>query len=84
MGGWGWVAGSIEIKAISASNLKLKLKLNEAELGKNKCSNSKVYFFSFFILLQSYGLNNEGNKGTSIFVYDKRILKFSLNIFLIR
>ena len=31
----GWVAGSIETKAISASNLKLKLKLTEAELGKN-------------------------------------------------
>ena len=33
--GWvgGWVAGSIETKAISASNLKLKLKLSEAELG---------------------------------------------------
>ena len=30
----GWVAGSIETKAISASNLKLKLKLTEAELGK--------------------------------------------------
>ena len=30
----GWVAGSIETKAISASNLKLKL--TEAELGKNK------------------------------------------------
>ena len=29
----GWVAGSIETKAISASNLKLKLKLTEAELG---------------------------------------------------
>ena len=35
-GGWpgGWVAGSIETKAISASNLKLKLNLTEAELGK--------------------------------------------------
>ena len=32
----GWVAGSFETKAISASNLKLKLKLTEAELG-NKC-----------------------------------------------
>ena len=32
-GGGGWVAGSIETKAISASNLKLKLKLTEAELG---------------------------------------------------
>ena len=33
--GWvdGWVAGSIGTKAISASNLKLKLKLTEAELG---------------------------------------------------
>ena len=30
----GWVAGSIETKPISASNLKLKLKLTEAELGK--------------------------------------------------
>ena len=30
-GGWGWVAGSIETKTISASNLKLKL--TEAELG---------------------------------------------------
>ena len=29
----GWVAGSIETKAISASKLKLKLKLTEAELG---------------------------------------------------
>ena len=29
----GWVAGSIENMAISASNLKLKLKLTEAELG---------------------------------------------------
>ena len=29
----GWVAGSIETKAISAYNLKLKLKLTEAELG---------------------------------------------------
>ena len=28
------MAGSIETKAISASNLKLKLKLTEAELGK--------------------------------------------------
>ena len=45
MGGWGpvvaqpmsrgWVAGSIETKAISASNLKLKSKLTEAELGNN-------------------------------------------------
>ena len=36
--GWvgGWVAGSIETKAISASNLKLKLKWTEAELGNNK------------------------------------------------
>ena len=43
MGGWGpvvaqpmsrgWVAGSIETKAISASNLKLKL--TEAELGNS-------------------------------------------------
>ena len=32
MGGGGWVAGSIETKAISASNMKLKLKLAEAEL----------------------------------------------------
>ena len=32
-GGGGWVAGSIKTKAISASNLKLKLKLTEAELG---------------------------------------------------
>ena len=32
MAGWGWVAGSIVTKAISASNLKLKL--TEAELGK--------------------------------------------------
>ena len=31
----GLVAGSIKTKAISASNLKLKLKLTEAELGKN-------------------------------------------------
>ena len=31
VGGWGWVAGSIETKAISASNFKLKL--NNAELG---------------------------------------------------
>ena len=31
--GWVGVAGSIETKAISASNLKLKLKLTEAELG---------------------------------------------------
>ena len=29
----GWVAGSSGNKAISASNLKLKLKLTEAELG---------------------------------------------------
>ena len=29
----GWVAGSIETKAISASNLRLKLKLTEAKLG---------------------------------------------------
>ena len=29
------MAGSIETKAISASNLKLKLKLTEAELGNN-------------------------------------------------
>ena len=35
VGGWGWVAGSIETKTISASNLKLKLKLTEAELGNN-------------------------------------------------
>ena len=33
---YGWVAGSIETKTISASNLKLKLKLTEAELGKNR------------------------------------------------
>ena len=33
VGGWGWVAGSIETKTISASNLKLKLKVTEAELG---------------------------------------------------
>ena len=32
----GWVAGSIETKAISASNLKLKL--TEAELGNNSWS----------------------------------------------
>ena len=31
--GWGWVAGSIETKTISAFNLKLKLKLTEADLG---------------------------------------------------
>ena len=31
--GGGWVPGSIETKAISASNLNLKLKLTEAELG---------------------------------------------------
>ena len=31
----GWVAGSIETKTISASNLKLKLKLTEAELGNS-------------------------------------------------
>ena len=31
----GWVAGSIE--TISAYNLKLKLKLTEAELGNNDC-----------------------------------------------
>ena len=31
VGGGGWVAGSIETKAISASNLKLKL--TEVELG---------------------------------------------------
>ena len=30
------MAGSIETKAISASNLKLKLKLTEAELGKRR------------------------------------------------
>ena len=30
------MAGSIETKVIAASNLKLKLKLTEAELGKNK------------------------------------------------
>ena len=35
VGGGGLLAGSIETKAISASNLKLKLKLTEAELGKN-------------------------------------------------
>ena len=34
-GGGGWVAGSSGNKAISAYNLKLKLKLTEAELGKN-------------------------------------------------
>ena len=33
------MAGSIETKTISASNLKLKLKLTEAELG-NKSGNS--------------------------------------------
>ena len=32
------MAGSIETKAISASNLKLKLKLTEAELGKKAVS----------------------------------------------
>ena len=30
-----WWVGEMESKAISASNLKLKLKLTEAELGKN-------------------------------------------------
>ena len=35
LGGWGWVAGSIETKAISASNLKLKLKLTELSLAIN-------------------------------------------------
>ena len=34
-GGGGWVAGSIETKTISASNLKLKLRLTEAELGNS-------------------------------------------------
>ena len=43
MGGWGWLAGSIETKAISASNLKLKLKLTEAELG-NKQSYGRSLF----------------------------------------
>ena len=37
MGGWvGGAAGEMENKAISASNLKLKLKLTEAELGNKK------------------------------------------------
>ena len=31
----GWVAGSIETKAVSASNLKLKWKLTEAKLGND-------------------------------------------------
>ena len=37
MGGWpgGWVAGSIETKAISALKLELKLELAGAELGKS-------------------------------------------------
>ena len=35
----GWV-GEMDSKAISASNLKLKLKLTEAELGKNPSTGS--------------------------------------------
>ena len=36
------MAGSIETKTISASNLKLKLKLTEAELGNMKSVPVKV------------------------------------------
>ena len=39
--GWGWLAGSIETKAISASNLKLKL--TEAELGNNTTPRRILY-----------------------------------------
>ena len=40
----GWGAGSIETKTISVSNLKLKLKLTEAELGNElEISNGKLY-----------------------------------------
>ena len=45
----GWVAGSIETKAISASNLKLKLKLTEAELG-NIINISNYSFHSWYIV----------------------------------
>ena len=50
MGGWvgGWVggaAGEIENKAISASNLKLKLKLTEAELGNKYWVTSCQHLF---------------------------------------
>ena len=44
MGGGGWVAGSNETKAISAPNLKLKLKLTEAELDKNLGQNISRFF----------------------------------------
>ena len=44
MGGWlGGAAGEMENKAISASNLKLKLKLTEAELGN-------IFFAEIFIV----------------------------------
>ena len=51
MGGWvgcggyvlgGWVAGESVIKAISASNLKLKLKLTELSLAKCEKKNIKM------------------------------------------
>ena len=44
----GWVAGSIETKAISASNLKLKLKLTVAELGKNNSNQTNFPFYFFY------------------------------------
>jgi len=37
-------------------------------------------FFCFYILLRIYGLNNEGNRGTSIFVKEGQILKFKISI----
>ena len=49
-GGGGWVAGSIETKAISAFNLKLKL--TEAELGNKDC---------FFVLWEHHTTLKENN-----------------------
>ena len=53
--GGGWVAGSIETKAISAFNLKLKLKLTEAELGNIGITSKGTHF----------GLNNMSSKGNN-------------------
>ena len=45
------MAGLIETKAISASNLKLKLKLTEAELGKNHILGINVNQYRTYVFL---------------------------------
>ena len=57
----GWVGGSIETKAISASNLELKLKLTEAELG-NKCHFEKFQKTSGLDLLAVTEFSEAGDK----------------------